>query len=297
MAWTKMWICAGILVVGMTTCTIRAEVVDMGGFQIQIGQKPGGGIESAGQDTQKNGQTQKQEKVTEAPRESSGGIFYEEPYTEPVQELYTESSPMSSPMEQEEAVQEEVQELAGQSGQEAEGFFLETGSMEQDDLWTETETGADGNAFSGEGGSQEPGAQMQEDTAVQPQESTDLGYRGAESEKIRKDNGGKKEIETGESKTGSEVQEIQFLHDDVVRIKPGAAPSVRLKGQQEACVISYAVNRRECACRWEGDRLIPVEPVFRKGMNCLEISVFSEDGQVISMKPWYFSCGVGAAML
>ena len=37
----------GILAVGMTTCTIRAEVVDMGGFQIQIGQKPDSGMEQA----------------------------------------------------------------------------------------------------------------------------------------------------------------------------------------------------------------------------------------------------------
>ena len=41
MAWRKLWLCAGILAAGMSTCTIRAEVVDMGGFQIQIGQKSG----------------------------------------------------------------------------------------------------------------------------------------------------------------------------------------------------------------------------------------------------------------
>ena len=63
MAWRKSWICMGILAVGMTTCTIRAEVVDMGGFQIQIGQKPDSGMEQERKDTQReDGQMPKTER-------------------------------------------------------------------------------------------------------------------------------------------------------------------------------------------------------------------------------------------
>ena len=95
MAWRKLWLCAGILAAGMTTCTIRAEVVDMGGFQIQIGQKSDVEMETERKaPQQKNGQTQNtvREKAAEIPKENSGGVSYEEWYTEPVREPQTESA-------------------------------------------------------------------------------------------------------------------------------------------------------------------------------------------------------------
>ena len=156
---------------------------------------------------------------------------------------------------------------------------------------------------------------MQEETTGQAGKQADLEKDGAQSGAIQADNSEKGDDETAGRKTSSEKrktlagqsetdrgqrdsrQKVQFIHDESPRLKSGAVPSVQLAGQQEICVISYAVNHIECACRWEGDRLLPVEPVLKKGINCLEISVLSEDGQVISMEPWYFSCGVGSAML
>ena len=43
--------------------------------------------------------------------------------------------------------------------------------------------------------------------------------------------------------------------------------------------------------------MIPVDTFLQKGMNCLKITVLLPDGQVVSMDPWYFSCGVGLAVL
>ena len=62
-------------------------------------------------------------------------------------------------------------------------------------------------------------------------------------------------------------------------------------------MLSCTVNRRECAYRWEGGCLLPVDPLLQKGMNCMELLVLLGDGQMFTMEPWYFSCGVGPAML
>lgn len=303
----------GILAVGMTTCTIRAEVVDMGGFQIQIGQKPDSGMEQERKDTQReDGQMPKteREKVAEVPRESSGGISYEEWYTEPVQEPRT----VDSSAERQEAVQEEIEDLPGQSLQQEELFYPGAEGIEQVYLFPEGESGIDGGALD-ENQGQGQSMQRQEETAGQAGEPADVEKGGAGSGSIQADNSEKGDSRTAGSKTaekrqktlagqtkkggekGDSSHEIQFIHDESARLKSGTVPSVQLIGKQEICVISYAVNRQECACRWEADRLLPVEPVLNKGMNCLEISVLSEDGRVISMEPWYFSCGVGFAML
>ena len=304
----------GILAVGMTTCTIRAEVVDMGGFQIQIGQKPDSGMEQERKDTQREeGQMPKtdREKVAEVPRESSGGISYEEWYTEPVQEPRT----VDSSAERQESVQEEIEDLPGQSLQQEELFYPGAEGIEQVYLFPEGESGTDGSAFLDENQGQGQSMQRQEETAGQAGKPADVEKGGAESGSIQADNSEKGDSRTAGSKTAEKRQktlagqmkkggekgdsrhEIQFIHDESARLKSGTVPSVQLIGKQEVCVISYAVNRQECACRWEEDRLLPVEPVLNKGMNCLEISVLSEDGRVISMEPWYFSCGVGFAML
>ncbi|MCI8732332.1 MAG: hypothetical protein HFH57_14675 [Lachnospiraceae bacterium] len=317
MAWRKLWLCAGILAAGMSTCTIRAEVVDMGGFQIQIGQKSGVEMEPERKDTQqKQGQAQntKREKVTEIPVENSGGISYEEWDTEPVQESQTGEASL----EMQGAAQEVIQDFAnlpGQSLQQEELFYTGTESTEQEYLFTEEESGTDGNTFLDENQGQGQAAGMQEETTGQAGKQADLEKDGAQSGAIQADNSEKGDDETAGRKTSSEKrktlagqsetdrgqrdsrQKVQFIHDESPRLKSGAVPSVQLAGQQEICVISYAVNHIECACRWEGDRLLPVEPVLKKGINCLEISVLSEDGQVIFMEPWYFSCGVGSAML
>lgn len=302
MAWRKLWLCAGILAAGMTTCTIRAEVVDMGGFQIQIGQKSGEEMETERKAAQqKNGQTQNtvREQAAEIPKENSGGISYEEWYTEPVQEPQTGGASA----ETQEAVQEENQDfvdLPGQSLQQEELFYTGAESAEQEYLFTEGESGTDGNTFSDENQGQGQVVQVQEETTGQAGKPADLEKGAAESGTIQADNSEKGDDKTAgrkTSKTLPEKQKIQFIHDESPRLKSGTVPSVQLMGQQEVCVISCAVNHIECACRWEGDRLLPVEPVLKKGINCLEISVLSEEGQVISMESWYFSCGVGSAML
>lgn len=312
MAWKKSWIWAGILAAGMTTCTIRAEVVDMGGFQIQIGQKSGAGMETEGPGTQqKHGQIQntEREKVTEAPRENAGGNSYEESYTEPVQEPQT-GEPSAQMQGAEQEADRHFTDLPGQSLQQEELFYPGAERIEQVYQWAEAESEEAENAFL-----DEHQGQGQEQPAGQAGEPEDLKKSGGESGNTQAGSREKGDHKTAGGKTPSEKQKppagqpetdskkrdsrqkIQFIHDGAVRMKSGAVPSVQLTGQQEVCVISCAVNQQECACRWEGDRILPVEPVLKKGINCLEISVLSEEGQVISMEPWYFSCGVGFAML
>lgn len=190
MAWRKLWLCAGILAAGMSTCTIRAEVVDMGGFQIQIGQKSGVEMEPERKDTQqKQGQAQntKREKVTEIPVENSGGISYEEWDTEPVQESQTGEASL----EMQGAAQEVIQDFAnlpGQSLQQEELFYTGTESTEQEYLFTEEESGTDGNTFLDENQGQGQAAGMQEETTGQAGKQADLEKDGAQSGAIQADN-------------------------------------------------------------------------------------------------------------
>lgn len=308
----RLWICAGLLAVSMT-CTIHAEVVDMGGFQIQVGQKSdemAGTQDKTGNDTQKkNGQVSRAENAVKTQQETS---------REPSCEQYAEPN-----QERQAAVDRaEAQNPSGQAVQEQqESVWTETGSAVPSDPWMQGDVREEEQIYFDGVWQQEERIQTRE---TQIQEERIQGQEAVEAEIQQPETKETKETEKNEKgqKTAAEENEgnpkkqkkakgrqteqeekehsrheVQFVHAESMRLKSQTVPSVRLKGEQEVCVLSYAVNHQECACRWEGNRLFPVEPPLRKGMNCLEISVFAEDGQVISMEPWYFSCGVGSAML
>lgn len=295
----RKWITAGILAVSLT-CTAHAETIDMGGFQIQVGQKQNIETESPDRNStqQKSGQASWQKQETEIPEktseENSGGISVEHPYVE---------SQAGTPQQ----ATDSAPEVWGQTGQSEPELEEQTYPVSEEIVqiyqWPESEPGGETVDASGTG-QQEEKLQAGEETEMQKQNPS---YENKAQEKPKDEKKAGEDKDAKEKQQNAEIQkktektaakqEVQFIHSDFIRLKSGMLPSVRIKGQQEICVVSYAVNHQECACRWAGNRLLPVDPPLRKGINCLEISVFSEEGRVISMEPWYFSCGVGSAML
>lgn len=271
-------------------CTVQAETIDMGGFQIQVGEKTGSGTEAP------EGVSPQPEKEQNSGKRQEAEMPAQSPESNPqeIPSVYWETEEQeTTALPGEEAVwgtgEADVEEE--RAGEE----ILEVYQLPAEGAVTEeTYDSGEGEGLQADPGTDTSGGDP-EDHRGDPEE-TEKGKReenGGEDQKNPKSEEKEKAGERGRKKK----KKVEFIHSSFSRLKPGQALSVYLKGRQEICVISYAVNHQECAFRWEGNRLIPVEPPFRKGMNSLEISVFSEEGRVISMEPWYFSCGVGSAML
>lgn len=279
----RKWAAAGILALALA-CKVHGETINMGGFQIEVGQKQDSQEESRGGNSrqQKNGQIW--QRATETPEgnpvESSGEISEEYPDTEYQGEIIQRApDPIT------EVWEPEIQWGAGG------GAYDPPISEEIIQIYEQPEegSGAEDSTGPSDSGQQIEVPEPEKKETKVPEAQTEEKKRAEERKETE-------ETDKGEQKTARQ-EGLQFIHGNFSRLGPGTLPVVRLRGRQEVCLVSYAVNRQECGCRWEGDQLVPVDPPLRKGVNCLEISVFSEEGKVISMEPWYFSCGAGTAML
>lgn len=296
---TRLWI--SLMLVGLSyTQQVKAGLIEMGGFQIQVEQKGDAGVG-----------------IEEPPEEKDdrGGQGWTPPVqteTPPVAEGQTETPEPSSwewePLPEEEPVAGEetdtrvpAQQADGTVGEDIglmpaeppieipvpEGSVQETAKVLQEEQEVERVAQQEGQAL--EGGQETDGDK------TEGQEIEDKRPEGTETEKKKTEDG---KIGDKEKKEKRRIKDrIRFVHEDLSRLSDTGSLAVRLEGEQEVCVLSCAVNRKECAYRWEKGCMIPVDTFLQKGMNCLEIVVLLPDGQVLSMDPWYFSCGVGLAVL
>lgn len=280
----KIWMHMCLLSVSLA-CTLQVEAgfMDMGGFQIQVEQK---------EDTEIGPQTEeddreKLEKASPAPEGTD--LAAEEQTTRQEKDAQQAEIPGSRSEEGQTSVEEEepVQE------QEAEGiwtaFQQDTGTAEEDIVpvpeWIQE----------GAGILQEEGQEDIKAETIKPvreeqkvQETVGSGQEETEEEQRRVQR---------RSRGRGKTEVIRFAHEDCTRIVGKGSLAVRLEGEQEVCILSCAVDHKECAYRWEHGCLVPVDTPVQKGLNCLEVSVLLPDGQIVAMEPWYFSCGVGLAVL
>lgn len=289
----KIWLRISLSVIGLvSTLQVWAAPIDMGGFQIEVGAGGDVGIQTDQSGDEKTepipslpaGEGQREEDV---PAVQTGTPI---PQAEPWETFPGEESAPEQETDRRMLPQAE----AGSPGESTDPFF----DMIQEEPVIQEE------------GREEMAEMIQESQAqaAYPEQDRQDG-----PEKGEKENGDKKEDDDKEvdkidvnkreknkrkAKAGEKAQQkIRFVHEDLTRLSDIGSLAVRLEGEEAVCVLSCTVNRRECAYRWEGGCLLPVDPLLQKGMNCMELLVLLGDGQMFTMEPWYFSCGVGPAML
>lgn len=293
----KTWIYMSLLSLSLA-CTLRVEAdfIDMGGFQIQVEQKEDTEAETGPQTGEED--REKLEKTSPVPEEQIKG---QEKEVEKAEAPGFPSEEEISP--EEEGSEEKRSEEEGPAEEQgAEGVWMavqqDTGIVEGDIAPVLEEIQEEAGILQGQEGQEgiDPACgekEVQED--IKP----------ARGEKERQETAGSPQVEKGEkeervrrgSRGREKTEEIRFVHEDVTRILGKGSLAVRLEGEQEVCILSYAVDHKECAYRWEQGCLVPLDASIQKGVNCLEISVLLPDGQIVSMEPWYFSCGAGLAVL
>lgn len=301
----KMWIWISLILVSLVCAQqVRASFIDMGGFQIQVEQKEGTGERTAA------GTETVTATVTECPPERDAHEECEK--QEAMSSVQTETVPVEEGQTGEGVQQTETPEP---SLGEWEPFFGEdpVTAAQETEVWPsvqqEEAVGGEIDLMPEES---RIGVIVQEDSGQEatqiiqgePEMGRDAQPEGQEMEREQGSDGeraqgqGRKERKTADGRTGDEKgPPIRFVHKDLARLSDRGDLAVRLEGEQQVCVLSCAVNHRESAYRWEDGCMIPVDTFLQKGMNCLKITVLLPDGQVISMDPWYFSCGVGLAVL
>lgn len=299
----KTWMWISLILVSLACAQqVRASFIDMGGFQIQVEQKEGTG--------ERTGAGTETETAIESPPEKDVHEDHEEQGEAPP--VQTETIPVEEGQTGEGAQQTETPEP---SFGEWEPFLEEetVTAAQETGVWPsvqpEEAVGGEIDLMPEES---RMGVILQEDSG---QEATQIIQEEPEMSRDVQQEG--QEMEGGQGSDGERTQEqerrdrkaederagdkkgppIRFVHEDLARLSDRGDLAVRLEGEQEVCVLSCAVNHRESAYRWEDGCMIPVDTFLQKGMNCLKITVLLPDGQVVSMDPWYFSCGVGLAVL
>ncbi len=285
----RRWMQAGLMALGLVSAiSVQVGAVEMGGFQIQVGP-----VQEEGMEIERNMQGEQEAVVTNICEEipdscvSASDIEAEE-------EVSTLSQPDDF-MVSEAEERGDYQQENGESGQ------AETWEEPQVDMQSAEEAECYPDVVWQEESFSEIGRrEMTEPEAVDSEPDIVSAQRMEEAEhaeEIREEKSEKKELGSKKSEKSKKESGVRLIHENFDRLSPEKSLGVCLEGVQEACVLSYTVNHKECACQWEGRYLLPVNPPLKKGINCLEVSLLLKNGQEVTMEPWLFSCGVGPAML